>query len=102
MNAAVFVTFARVAPVEHEHAAVGTVTDFHAAEPRISRNQKVHPVPAHVAAAVAFEDFLIGTAAMEIQREKPSAILRGPVVALVNHHPDVSVAAAQIVRHAVP
>ena len=101
MNAAVFVTFARVAPVEHEHAAVGTVTDFHAAEPRISRNQKVHPVPAHVAAAVAFEDFLIGTAAVEIQSKEPAAIFGRPVVALVNHQPNMRVTAAQVVRRAV-
>ena len=72
MDAAVFVTFARIAPVEHEHAAVGAVTEFHAAEPGVCRNEKVRPVPAHVAAAVAFEDFLIGTAAVEIQRKEPA------------------------------
>src|SRR6185503_13979307 len=44
MDAAVFVTFARIAPVEHEHAAVGAVTEFHAAEPGVCRNEEVRPV----------------------------------------------------------
>jgi len=56
----------------------------------------------HVAAAVAFEDFLIGTASVEIQREEPAAKFGGPVVALVNHHSDVGVAAAQVVGRAIP
>src|SRR5206468_7000694 len=74
MDAAVFVTFARVAPVEHEHAAVRAVTEFHAAEPGVRRDEKVRPVPAHVTAAAAFEDFLIGTATVEIQRKKTATI----------------------------
>src|SRR2546422_6042573 len=41
MDAAVFVTFACIAPVEHEHAAVRTVTEVHPAEPRIAGHEDV-------------------------------------------------------------
>ena len=102
MDAAVFVTFAGVAPIEHEHAAVRTVTEFHAAKPGIAGNEEVGRVFADVTAAAAFEDFLIGAAAVEIQREQTAAILGGPVVALVNHHADVGVAATQVVRRSIP
>ena len=102
MDPGVFVAFAGVAPIEHEHAAVRTVTEFHAAKPRIAGNEEVGPVFADVAAAAAFEDFLIGPAAVEIQREQTATILGWPSVALVNHHPDVGVAAAQIIRRSVP
>src|SRR5204863_4497751 len=89
MDAAVFVAFAGVAPVEHEDAAVRAITEFHAAKPGIAGNEEVGRVFADVTAAAAFEDFLIGTAAVEVQREQPATILGGPIVALVNHHADV-------------
>ena len=101
MDAGIFVAFARVALVEDKHTAVRAVTDFHPTEPGIFGREEVRPVFADVAAALAFEDFLIGAAAMEIQREKPAAIFGGPIVALINHHPDVRMAATEIVRLAV-
>ena len=52
-----FVTFARVAPVEHEHAAVRAVTEFHAAKPRIAGKEKVGAVLADVAAAARVREF---------------------------------------------
>ena len=101
MDAGAFVAFARVAPVEHEHAAIGTVTEFHAAEPGIARKQKIRPMPSDVTRAAAFEDFLIHAAAMQVDREQPAIIFRGPIVAEVNHHAHVRVAAAVGVRLAV-
>src|SRR5258706_12629468 len=74
MNAGVLVTFARVAPVEHEDAAVGAVTDFHSAEPRILGNEEVGAMFSTVAAAVAFQDFLIGTTALQIPLKKSRPI----------------------------
>src|SRR5262245_33995734 len=101
MDAGVFVTLARIAPVEHEHAAVRTVTQLHPAEPRIGRNEEVGCVPADVAASIAFEDFLICPAAMEVQREESATTFGRPVVALVNHHANVRVTATERVGLAV-
>src|SRR5690349_14099757 len=101
MNAAVFVAIACIAPVEHKHVAVGTVTQVHPSEPRIRRNEKVRTMFADITAAVTLKNLLIGTAAVKVQREEPPAILGGPVVALINHHPDVSVATAQVIGGAV-
>jgi len=56
----------------------------------------------HVAAAVAFEDFLIGTATVEIQREEPAAKFGGQLSPRLNHHSDVGVAAGQVVGRAAP
>src|SRR5438067_13118495 len=102
MDACIFVTFARVTPIENEDATVRAVADFHSAEPLVGGTEEDRPMFADVAAAGAFQNFLIGAAAMEIQREKMAAIFGGPVVALINHHPDVSVTAAEIVRRAIP
>src|SRR2546426_8029094 len=101
MDAGVFVTLAGVAPVEHEDAAIGTITEFHAAKPRVTGNEEVRGFFADVAATAAFEDFLVCTATVEVQREQTATILGRPVVALVNHHPDVCVAPTERVGLAI-
>ena len=91
-------TFAGVAPVEDEHAAVGTVTEFHAAKPRVARREKVRRVPADVAGTAAFEEFLIRAPAVQIHSEQMAAVFGRPVVAEINHHPDVRVTTTESVR----
>ena len=95
MDAGALVTFAYVAPVEHEHSSIRTITEFHAAKPRIATKEKVRPVPAYVAGTAAFEDFLICAQAVQVQGEQVAAIFGGPVVAEINHHPHVRVTAAE-------
>src|SRR5438874_375118 len=102
MHTVVIVAIARIAPVEHEHRAIRSVTDFHPAEPRIRRDEEVHAMFADVATAAALKDFLIHPAAMQVEREKMLAILSGPIVALVNHHADMRMAASKIVRDSIP
>src|SRR5262245_23569666 len=101
MDAAVFVTFPRITPVEHEYSAVRTVSKFHPTEPRIGGYGIVGGMFDDVDGTGAFHGCLIGSVTMKIQREEPSAVLRGPDVALLHHHPDVRVATAQVVRRAV-
>jgi hypothetical protein len=66
MDAGAFVTFAGIAPIENEHAAIGAVTEFHAAKPGIAREEKVGAVPPNVTGTVAFEDFLICATTMQV------------------------------------
>src|SRR5439155_1026694 len=70
MDACIFVTFARIAPIENEHAAVRAIADFHSAEPWVGGNEEVRAMFANVTAAAAFQNFLIGAPAMQIEREK--------------------------------
>ena len=98
MDAIALVALTDVAPIEHDDPAVGPATDFLAAEPRIGGEEKVGRVFAHISAAAAFEDVLIGAAAVEVQGEEAAAIFGGPVIALVNHHPDVHMTAAEAIR----
>src|SRR6478752_3763173 len=102
MDTAVIVAFACVTPIQHEYAAVRAITQFHAAKPGIARHKKIGTVFADITASVAFENFVIGAAAMQIQRKEATAILRGPVIALVNHHADMRMATTDIVRRPVP
>src|SRR6266487_6188864 len=96
MDAGGFVTFAGIAPVEHEHATIRTVTEFHAAEPGITKEQAVFSMLADVTGAGAFQDFLIRPEAVQVQRKEMSSILVGPIVTEVNHGPNVGVTAAVV------
>jgi hypothetical protein len=58
-------------------------------------------VPRDVAAAAAFEPLRVDAPTVKIQREELAAILRRPVVALIDQRALVRVAAAEIVRRAV-
>src|SRR5262249_27347148 len=102
MHSAVIVAIARIAPVQDEHSPIRSVTQVHPTEPRIRRDEEVHAMFADVTAAAALEDFLIRAAAMQIEREKMVAIFGRPVVPLVNHHPDMRMAATEIVGRSLP
>src|SRR5436190_8951977 len=95
VDTGVIVAFASVAPIDDEHAAVRTGTDLHAAEPGVGRKEEVRSVFGDIAAALALENFLVSPAAVKIESEKMAAILSWPIIALINHHADVCVAAAE-------
>ena len=101
MHTGAVVALAGVAPVSHIHAAVRAVGQFHAAKPVVCGAEKIWAVFAHIAGASAFEDFLVRTPAVHVQREESAAILGRPVVALVDHHADVSMPTAESVGRAI-
>ena len=92
------VALARVAPVDREHGAVGAGGEFQSAKERISREEHVGAMAADVAAPRPLKQFLVGAAAVKVPREEMAAILCGPVVAEVDHHPGMGMAATEIVR----
>src|SRR3954471_9630802 len=98
MNAGVLMTFAGVTPVQHHHTTIGAVAEFEPAKPRVSGIKHIFAVPAHVAGAAALQDFLIGTQAVHVESKEMAAVLSGPVVTQVNHHPDVGVTTTVSVR----
>ena len=53
-------------------------------------------MPANVAGTPAFEDFLIRAPAVHVHREQVAAVFSGPVVAEVDHHPNVRVPPADL------
>ena len=82
MDAVVVVAFPRIAPVEDEHAAVGTVAQVDPSEPGVGREQDVGLMPTDVTAARAFEPFDIDPPAVEIEGEKLVAERLGPLTPL--------------------
>src|SRR5262245_28402359 len=96
MRHLIIVTFAGVAPIADVDAAVGAVVDCDATEPGIVRKQKILAVMGDVARAFAFEQIVVDAIAVQIAGEQAAAILLGPVVAKVNHAPDMGVAAAGV------
>jgi len=97
VDAGVFVALAGVGPVEEIDGAVGAGGEVDAAEEGVAGEEEVLTVFGDVAGALAFEDFLVGAFAVEVEGEEVAAVLLGPVLALVDHHADVGVAAAELV-----
>ncbi len=94
MDALVVVALAGIAPVEDVHAAVGSVAQVDAAEPRVLGEEDVRLVAADVSAALALEPLDVHPPAVEIQGEELAAILGRPLVGQVDHQAAVRVAAA--------
>ena len=105
MDAVVVVALAGVAPVEDEHAAVGSVAQVDAAEPGIGREEDVGLVAADVAAARSLEPLDVDAPAVEVQREELAPVGRRPLVGQVDREAAMGMAAAPRavgVRWAVP
>ena len=85
---------AGVVPVGQIDRPVGTVLQLQPAEPGVVGHQKVGLVPGDVARAAAFQPVAIDALAVDVAREDIIAITIGPVVAQVDHRPDVGMAAA--------
>ena len=69
VDAVVVVALAGIAPVEHEHAAVGAVAQVDAAKPGVGGEEDVGLVAPDVAAARAFEPLDVDAPAVEVQGE---------------------------------
>ena len=95
VDAFVFVTFAGVAPVGHEDAAVRRGEEIDAAKPRVADAEEIRAVFGHVAAAVALEVLHVDAAAVEIDRKKLVAVFLRPGAALVDETALVRVPAAE-------
>ena len=87
--------FAGVAPIGHKHAAVRAVEERHAAEPRVVGFEQVGPMASHVTGAAPFEQIVVDTVAMNVEREKRVAIVVRPVVTQIHHRAAMGVAAAR-------
>ena len=91
---------ADVAPIEDGDGAIRALAEFDAAEPRVVRLQDVRLVLHDERAALALDGFDVHAPAVQIHRHELVAILRRPVVSLVDHHADVRMTAAETVRAA--
>ena len=100
VDAVLVVALADVAPVEEGDGAVRALAEFDASEPRVVGLQDIRLVLHDERAALPLDAFDVHAPAMQVQRHEFVAILRGPVVALVDHHADVRVTAAEAVRAA--
>src|SRR5262249_9031048 len=93
----VFVTFARVGPIQHVNAAIGAVVEVNTSEPRVFKFHEIGLVFADGSGTDALETFLIDAPAMEIESKEAILVLRGPTAALINHEAAMRVAAAQCI-----
>jgi len=83
--------FTRVAPNEHKHPAVRPAAgEIDSAKPPVRGNKVCLAVFPHVTRAVPFEGgFLIGPEAVMFSVKQMIAKLLRPIVALINHGPDM-------------
>ena len=100
VDAILVVTLADIAPVEDGDGAVWPLAEFDPAEPGVVRLEDVRLVLHDERAAPALDGFDVHAPAMQVQRHELVAILRRPVVALVNHHADVRMPATEAIRTA--
>ena len=100
VDAILVVALADVTPVEEGDGAVGTLAEFDAAEPRVVRLQDIRLVLHDERASLALDGFDVHASAVQIKRHELVAILRRPVVSLINHHTDMRVPATEAVRAA--
>ena len=94
MDAVLIVALADVAPVEDGDGAIRPLAELDAAEPRVVRLQDVRLVLHDERAALPLDAFDVHAPSVQVERHEFVAILRRPVVALVDHHTDVRVPAA--------
>src|SRR5262249_44761826 len=100
VDSIVLVTFARVAPVDNVHSAVGAVVEIHAAKPGVGCKGDVGLVAGDVAGTLALQSIDVDPAAVEIERQQFAAVFGGPVVAQIDAGAAVGVAAAELVVNA--
>ena len=98
MNAIFLVTLTDVAPVQNRHRAVWALAELDATEPRIVRLQNIGLVLHHQGAAHSLDGFDVHAPAMHIKGHQLIAVRGRPVITLINHHPDVRVAATKVIR----
>src|SRR5439155_9012712 len=90
----IVVALPRVTPIAEPHAAVRPVLNRESSEPGIVRQQEVLRMMGHVAGAAPLEDIVVDPITVKVAGEQSIAITRRPVVAQVDHGPDMGVAAA--------
>ena len=100
VDAILIVALADIAPIKDGDGAVWSLTKLDAAEPLVVRLQDVGLVLHDERAALALDAFDVHATSVQIERHELVAILRRPVVALVDHHADVRMPAAETVRAA--
>ena len=100
MDAVLVMTFADIAPVEDRDGAVRALAELDATEPLVVRLQDVGLMLHDERTTLSLDGFHIHAASVEIKRHELVAILRRPVIALVDHHPDVRMTATEAIRAA--
>ena len=100
VDTVLIVAFADVAPVEDGDGAVRALAELDPAEPLVIRLQDVRLMLHDQRAALPLDAFDVHATAVQVKRHELVTILRRPVVALVDHHADVRVTAAEAVRAA--
>ena len=91
------VALAGIAPVEHERAAVGAITQVDPSKPGVGGEEDVGLVPPDEAAARAIEPLDVDAPAVKVQGEQLVPIGRRPLVGEVDHHAAMGVATAAVV-----
>ena len=91
-----------VGPVDEEGGAVGAGLDRDPAEPGVVGHEEVGRVARDVARALATEAVVVDPVAVDVAGEERVAIAVGPGAALVDHRPDVGMAAAGLAVLAGP
>ena len=100
MNPSALVALARIAPIEHEHAAVGTITQVESAKPGVAKQELIGAVVANIARAGAFEDFLVRAVSVIVEGKGDRGIERANC-RQENHRATVGVPSAESVGCAV-
>ena len=92
------VAFTCVAPVKHEYVSIGAHRNLKASEERILRQQEIGFMSSHISRPVPFQLFDVGSTTVHVEREQLILVASRPMTALVDHHSDVSMAPAKVVR----
>ena len=100
MDAVLIVALTDIAPVENRDSAVWSLPELDAAEPLVVRLQDVGLMLHDQRATLPLYALNVHASSMQIERHELVAILRRPVVALVDHHADMRVPATEAVRAA--
>ncbi len=95
------VAFAGIGPVEAVEGAVRSGANVEPAEPFVAGDHSVGFVAGDVSAALPFESFDIEAFAVLVPSEEFAVPVFGKVSALIDAHPDVGVAATEVVGGSV-
>jgi hypothetical protein len=95
------VALADVGPVGQVDAAIGTVLELHAAEPAISRDEKILGVWSGVSRSLSNQAILVDAPAVRVADEHRVAVFRGPGTAEVDHPAAMGMPAAEFSMDAV-
>ena len=91
-----------IAPVDDEGRSIRPYPDVDTSKPRVLRDEDIRFMAAEKSAPIALKPFHVGSQPMHVHRVELVAIILRPLLALVDHHPDMSVSSTESIRGTVP